>query len=335
MTTLRFGLGIFTGQLTGARPASEEYQDILVLAELAERCQFDSVWVSEHHFAADSYLPSLLPMLAAIAARTSRIQLGTATVLAPFHHPLRLAEDCAVVDELSSGRLILGLALGWRQEEFRAFGIPVSERVGRLEETIEVLRRAWSGERFTFHGRHFHFERVRVTPRPQRRIPIWLGGAAGPALRRAARLGDGFIASKTTVDGFRVLFSNTLGFLDADRRMSFSFAAMVDAWVGDPSPEVLAGIWQKTETYRLWREGQDAPNVPLALPIVHPVPPDPFLTGDPARLAEQLRPYLDLGPVPVTLIVRLQYPGVGRAAVARGVEQFAAEVVPLLRGSPL
>src|SRR3990170_1142243 len=137
--TLQIGLGLFTGQIPSGsdRTFEREYRETLELVRLAEAVGFDSAWVSEHHGSSDGYLPSLLPMLAAFAAVTDRIELGTGVVLAPFHDPLRLAEDFAVVDQLSGGRVIAGLGIGWRLEEFRAWNMKVSSRVLRTVETVE------------------------------------------------------------------------------------------------------------------------------------------------------------------------------------------------------
>ncbi|MDP9223969.1 MAG: LLM class flavin-dependent oxidoreductase, partial [Actinomycetota bacterium] len=99
------------------------------MVRLVEAEGLDAAWVSEHHFSADGYLPSLLPLLAAFAGATHRIELGTGVVLAPFHDPIRLAEDFAVVDQISGGRVIAGFGIGWRDEEFRSFGIEMSSRV--------------------------------------------------------------------------------------------------------------------------------------------------------------------------------------------------------------
>src|SRR5688572_24733002 len=202
--TVRVGVGLFTGQLPADSPRTfaQEYREMLELVRVAESAGFDSAWVSEHHGASDGYLPSLLPMLAAFAASTETILLGTGIVLAPFHDPLRLAEDAAVVDQLSGGRLLLGLGIGWREEEFRMFGVPRSERAIRTEETIEILRRAWTGRRFSFEGRAFRYDRVKVTPPPARAsgIPVYLGGYADKAVRRAGRLADGYVADAARDD---------------------------------------------------------------------------------------------------------------------------------------
>src|SRR5438034_2189947 len=133
---VKVGIGLFTGQVPPGsdRTFAQEYREVVDLVRLAETLGFDSAWVSEHHGAGDGYLPSLLPMLAAFAEATDRLKLGTGVLLAPFHDPLRLAEDAAVVDQLSGGRLILGLGLGWREEEFRMFGQRISERVTRTIE---------------------------------------------------------------------------------------------------------------------------------------------------------------------------------------------------------
>src|SRR5919109_4559603 len=195
---VHIGIGLFTGQVPpgSKRTFTQEYREILDMVRLAETLGFESAWVSEHHGSGDGYMPSLLPTLAGFAAATDRIKLGTGVVLTPFHHPLRLAEDAAVVDLISGGRLILGLGLGWRDEEYRMFDVPVRERVRRTEETVDILRKAWTGDRFSHEGKAFRFEDVAVTPRPERegqdgeQPPIYLGGFVEDAVRRAGRIGD-------------------------------------------------------------------------------------------------------------------------------------------------
>ncbi|HEX2195651.1 MAG TPA: LLM class flavin-dependent oxidoreductase, partial [Actinomycetota bacterium] len=194
----KIGVGLFTGQIPRGsdRTFHRDYRDAIELVQLAEAEGLDSAWVSEHHGSEDGYLPSLLPLLAAFATVTSRIELGTGVVLAPFHDPIRLAEDFAVVDQLSGGRVVCGLGIGWREEEFRAFGIDVPTRVRRLTEIVSILRLAWSEPRFDFAGRHYSYDAVAVTPKPARVPPIYVGGFADSAIRRAGRIGDGYISSR-------------------------------------------------------------------------------------------------------------------------------------------
>lgn len=126
--TRRFGVGLYTGQRAGGG----NYRDAVPLAVAAEEAGFDSFWVTEHHGLPDGYLPSPLTLLAALAPATSRIELGTGVLLAPLHHPLRIAEDAAVVDQLSGGRLILGLGIGYADHEYRSFGVDPATRGTRL-----------------------------------------------------------------------------------------------------------------------------------------------------------------------------------------------------------
>jgi alkanesulfonate monooxygenase SsuD/methylene tetrahydromethanopterin reductase-like flavin-dependent oxidoreductase (luciferase family) len=151
----------------------------------------DSVWMSEHHFVEDGYMPSLIAMSGAIAAATRRVEIGQAVLLLPFQHPLRLAEDLAVLDNLSGGRMLLGAGLGYVREEFRAMGIPRANRVSLTEECLEILRLAWSEEEFSYAGRRYRFEQVRVRPRPARKggPPIFVAAMSEDGARRAARLG--------------------------------------------------------------------------------------------------------------------------------------------------
>src|SRR6266511_2246167 len=244
---VKVGIGLFTGQVMPGtdRTFHREYREVLEMVRLAEKLGFDSAWVSEHHGAGDGYLPSLLPMLAAMAAVTERVRLGTGVMLTPFHDPLRLAEDAAVVDQLSVGRLILGLGLGWREEEFRMFGRPRGERLRRTTETIEVLRRAWTGERFSFEGSHYRYDRVLVTPRPFREegVPIYIGGMTEQAIRRAGRIADGYIRTRSNSNTWREALSLAE---DGERERlppCVRVAARPDVAVGDPpgAPDRLFG----------------------------------------------------------------------------------------------
>src|SRR5688500_4887449 len=176
---MRLGFGYLTAQHhpDDARSDVAIYREAIEVAVELEAAGFDSVWTSEHHFVDDGYLPSQLPVLAAIAARTSRVRLGTGVLLAPMFDPLRLAEDAATVDLISDGRLILGLGIGWREEEFEGFDIPMRERGSRMEGHLVVLRQAWSDGLVTGDGRHFRYAGINVTPKPARAggPPIWLG----------------------------------------------------------------------------------------------------------------------------------------------------------------
>lgn len=176
-------------------PWGQLYRDLLDQASLAEELGYDSIWVSEHHFTDDGYLPAITPMLAALARSTTRVRLGTAVILAPLYHPIRLAEELAVVDQLSDGRLEVGLAPGYRPEEFTVMGVPHHERGRRTDELLEILPLAWKGEPFDYRGKHFEFSKVQTLPPPVRPggPPIWIGGSSRYAARRAARFGCGFM----------------------------------------------------------------------------------------------------------------------------------------------
>ena len=141
----------------------------------------------------DCELPDPLDLLAWLAARTTRIRLGTGILVLPEHHPLQLAKRCATIDRLSAGRLFLGVGVGWMREEVAALGIDPDERGSRTDEAIEALRVIWREDEPAFAGHHFAFDPVRSQPKPvQATVPILVGGHSAAAARRAGRLGDGF-----------------------------------------------------------------------------------------------------------------------------------------------
>lgn len=166
-------------------PHAEMYAACLDMCQWADEHGFDSVVLSEHHGVDDGYLCSPLVLAGAIAGRTRRIPISIAALLLPLHDPLRIAEDLAVLDLTSGGRVIAVIGLGYRPEEFAMFGVDPKGRGRRVEEQIATLRAAWTGEPFEHQGRL-----ARVTPRPltQPHPPLMLGGGSEVAARRAARL---------------------------------------------------------------------------------------------------------------------------------------------------
>lgn len=338
---LKLGIGLFTGQIPPGtdRTFHEEYRDAIELVKLVEREGLDGAWVSEHHFSEDGYLPSLLVMLAAFATVTEHIQLGTGVILAPFHDPIRMAEDFAVVDQISGGRTIAGFSIAWRDEEFREFNIDVRSRVGRTRELIEVMRLAWNEERFDYSGKHFSYSGVSVTPKPARVPPILVGGFVDDAIRRAGRIGDGYISSRAAPDRVAEAFR-----MAAEERARAGkegppiVALLQNTFVTqDPDgdwPMIRDGIGHQLGTYAGWRAGTDVPGGKLEV-----IPPDESSIrqttayGTPEQVVEYLTPIVKvLAEYPEShLIVRLHYPGMTAEPAATAIRLFARDVAPKLR----
>jgi alkanesulfonate monooxygenase SsuD/methylene tetrahydromethanopterin reductase-like flavin-dependent oxidoreductase (luciferase family) len=172
------------------------FGDAIDEAVLAEQLGFDSVWLEEHHGVRDHYWPSPIVVLAAIAARTDRLVLGTDVIVLPFYQPVRLAEDVAVVQGISKGRFVLGLAIGYRPDEFALHDAALDGRGGRLEEAISLIRALWAGESVDHAGPAFRAV-GRIEPLPDPPPPIWLGGWGPKTIERAATIADAWVPGPT------------------------------------------------------------------------------------------------------------------------------------------
>lgn len=177
-------------------PKEALYAAAIEMAAWADHVGFDVVELSEHHGADDGYLPSPVVLASAIAARTKNIRIRLTMVTLPFNHPLRIAEDIAVLDIISNGRVQAGFAGGYVPHEFAMFGVERRERGRIVERGVEAIKRAWSGEPFEFEGRRVC---VRPTPVQSPRPPIWLGGSSAAAARRAAHIADHFYTTDASL----------------------------------------------------------------------------------------------------------------------------------------
>jgi alkanesulfonate monooxygenase SsuD/methylene tetrahydromethanopterin reductase-like flavin-dependent oxidoreductase (luciferase family) len=177
---MRFAL-FYNFDIVDGKPVPELYEEIEAQALLADQLGFDAIYLAEHHFEIYGRMPAPLIFLARLSALTTRLGLGTAVVEAPYYHPLRLAEDAALVDLLSSGRLRLGVGSGARNKpaEFARFGIPIDEKHTRTLEIVEILRQAFDNGAIDFQGRYYHYDRIEINPRPIQSADRLLWLAAG------------------------------------------------------------------------------------------------------------------------------------------------------------
>ena len=191
-TTLDVGLMFsFRNPPAWRRPFADVYADELALIRQAEELGYDTIWLTEHHFAEDGYSPSIITIAAAVAAQTNRVRIGFNLLLLPLHHAVQVAEDLATLDVLSNGRIDVGLGQGYAVHEFAGYGIPRSERLGRFREGLDVLTGMWTEESFSYDGVHYQISDARLEPRPvqQPMPPLWIGATSEPGVRRAGRRG--------------------------------------------------------------------------------------------------------------------------------------------------
>ena len=170
--------------------------ELVEQAELCEETGFDGFYFTEHHQQEDGYLPSPVLLSGMVGMRTKRIKVGTCVLLSPLYHPIRLAEDIAVVDQATKGRMVAAMGIGYQPSDFDAFGVSIKERALRTEESVEILKKAWTGESFSYDSRFHNINDVRVTPAAYQEggPPIWLAGWVPAGLKRAGKMGDGWIA---------------------------------------------------------------------------------------------------------------------------------------------
>lgn len=163
----------------------------------SERLGYDSVWPAEHHFSEYGYCASPQVSLAAVAARTSKIRLGTGVVVLPFHNPVRVAEDFAFIDLMSDGRVDLGVGRGYQPMEFEGFGMDMTKSREIFDEGMQVLNKCWTEERFSFHGKHYHYDDICVRPKPlqQPHPPIYMACLSPETFEIAGRYGHNILMS--------------------------------------------------------------------------------------------------------------------------------------------
>ena len=319
------------------RPWADLYAETLDFIAWTESIGFAGAWVPEHHAADDGYVPAPLITLAAIAARTRTLKLGSAVALAPLYHPVRFAEECAILDILSNGRLEMAVAIGYRRREAEAYGVDFSTRGRRTDEFLEIVTRLWAGETFSYEGKHFNLKNAAIVPTPGRgRIPLFLGGFTDRALERAARFGDGYFGNMEVCD----LYSEKLracGKAPASARVRIQGLFILVA--RDPERamhEVAPYYHHVNNSYGQWANEDRASTGFGEATSLKPMTLDAFkksgilsiLTpGQAIDLLEGMR-----AKAPVEHFMMMAPPGLPLAKLAEYAELFAKEVIPGMAG---
>ena len=310
------------------------YRDALEEVTRGEELGFDSVWMEEHHSVVNHYWPSPLPVLAGFATRTSRVTLGTDILVAAFYHPVRLAEDIALLDVMSGGRVVLGAAIGYKPDEFTLYGVELEKRGARFEEQLAIVKGLWTQDTFSFRGKYYQVE-GKLEPKPiaKPHPPIWIGGWGEITLRRAATLGDNWIPGPTAelprlLDGKKQFLAN---------RRAAGLTAPISEWpltrdviIADTDREAreLAERHIMVSYRKEYAGGWRHPFIDASIATdLDTVKKDRFLIGSPEQVIEDLRPFVKQYGM-THLICRLFFPGMPHRHIMRELELIAREVRP-------
>ncbi len=318
-------------------PPDSGASDRVLYAEILEQVRWldtigaDLVWFTEHHFVDDGYLPSWAPVAGAMAALTNRLRFSTDICLAPFNHPLRLAEDLAVLDNLSGGRIEIGLGMGYAPHEFRGFGVPISRRVSLMNEGIEVLQRCFSGERFSYRGQRWQFEDVKITPGyvQQGGPPLWIAAMSEAGALRAARYDTHFLPQGLRARAFDpwVAALEATGRNPADKRIGIIRSVLVTDDRNTDWPAVRAAERYRMQLYdRFFREsGQGLGE--RGEPV-----PQTWIVGNADECAAELVRFIET--FGMTDVVSMAVPpGLRAERMADSLERLFRDVVPRVRAA--
>ncbi len=334
MSKLRFGVAFdFRNPPDSGLSLPELYASCLEQIRAVDSQGYDSVWVTEHHFVEDGYIPSFVAVAGAVAAATQRVQISSNVLLMPFHHPVRLAEDLAVLDNLSNGRMMLGVGLGYAHHEFRAFGVNRQHRVSLTEEGIEILQRAWREDRFSFHGKRFQFDDVALRPRPVQPggPPLWVAAMSEAGARRAARLGAHLLPQgrrSVVLDPWLEELA-ARGGRPEDYRVGILRPFVVTDDRERVARQVLAGERYRMKLYEKWLSDAGDQEVLHSAPSPDAIPQN-LIIGTAEQVGDEIEAFTSRFGI-TDLITWGASPGVPPGIFRESLERFAAEVMPRFR----
>jgi alkanesulfonate monooxygenase SsuD/methylene tetrahydromethanopterin reductase-like flavin-dependent oxidoreductase (luciferase family) len=342
--TIEFGTFLLM-QSPSARPSPEIYARGLEIALAAETLGFRNVWLAEHHFSTYGYLSRPAQLATYIAAKTTRLRVGTAVIVVPLHHPLVVAEEIATLDLVSGGRLDVGLGRGYQPYEFERLGLELDSGRARWEESVDIILKAFEGRPFTYDGKLFKIPETSVFPQPvqQPRPPIWITAQSPESVEAAVRRGfnlltGGFGVPIERMAEFRRLFDRLVGEVKPANplKVGVQRAVYVTDSVADARAAAEEARWNMRVTLSL-RNHYERVEGGRAIPVPAPTEPtiddllDRFLViGTPDTCIRQIRRVQEA--VGITHFnCSFWFGDLGQARVLRSMELFAREVMPAFR----
>lgn len=331
-------IGLFLGtQISLDSSLAQQMRESAEQVRAARDSGFDLICSGQHFLTAPYRQATLLPFLARMAAEAGDMRVAASVVLVPLHNPVALAEDIATMDAICDGRFIFGIGLGYRDEEYAAFGMKASERVGRMREALEVMRRLWAGGEVEHDGKYYHVPRVEsaslTTQKPH--PPIWVAANSDNAIRRAARWGYPWLvnphATMDTISSQLKMYQSVM----ESAGQSISELPMVrEAYIAEDRnlayTESRPYLESKYAAYAAWGQDKALPGEEDFTQPYEDLARDRFLLGSPNEIVSEIRRYGDeLG---VTqMIFRMQWPGMSQEQTLRQIDLMGRDVIPRVK----
>lgn len=324
-------------QPSPSREASAAFCDQLLNEGIAaEHAGFDGLFLPERHHRTETMFPAPIPLLAAYATHTQRVDIGTFVLQPPYYNPMHLAEDVAMIDLMSRGRVILGVGVGYHPDYFRLFGYDYKHRVSRFEESLEIMRKAWTETSpWSYHGKRFQLDNVLLTPKPWQPggPPLWIGAAYDPAIERAGRLGDawGILPFWESLESTKRQAALYREHAAKSGRKPY-VVLMRDGWVAPTREEaerVFGPLWvQEMLFYYKWDLLPPNPEFQAPADFTIDKLRKYMVLGSPQDCIEQIENWTEAIGADY-LIMRFRLPmGPSPAQVLECIRQFGADVIP-------
>ena len=332
-------LGFFiTNQYMPHESMDQKIQENLEEVRAARDAGFDLVCTGQHYLSTPYQMPTSFPFLARVAAESGEMQVAAAIILAPLHNPVDMAETVATMDAICGGRFIFGVGLGYREEEYAAFGIKRKDRVPRLLEALDIMKLLWTEDEVSFEGQFYHVPKIRPTCRPIQKPypPIWIAANHDMAIRRAARLGCPWIinphATVSLIERQLALYRQEL--VDRKQVEPADLPMMRELYISeDPEAAVYESqpyLSSKYQAYADWGQDKALPgNQSFSVPFEE-LSRDRFLIGTPDDIVREIRRYRKTLGVNY-MIFRMQWPGMEHSSVMKQIKLMGKHVIPEVR----